>query len=157
MVDTSTFDAAAFMNTEVSEPLDTKLPTIPAGDYKAIVGDGENDVKARPISDEQIVMDVTWKLIDCDEIAKNLGLPPELMRVRQGVFIDFENGAIATGTAKNVQLGRLREALGQNKGKAWNPGMLRGAGPCTVKVVNKPAQDGSGDIYANVVKVAPLV
>ena len=56
------------------------------------------------------------------------------------------------GSNKNVKLGRLREALGQNKnGQAWSFGMLKGAGP--IKVSIEPDKKNPED-YSRVVKVA---
>jgi hypothetical protein len=48
--------------------------------------------------------------------------------VSQSLMLDMtESGALAVGTNKNVNLGRLREALGQNvSGRPWSPNMLQG-------------------------------
>jgi hypothetical protein len=50
------------------------------------------------------------------------------------VWLDVDdNGNLDTSEGRNVGLGRLRKALGQNEG-AWNPPMMKGKGPVMVKV-----------------------
>jgi hypothetical protein len=54
---------------------------------------------------------------------------------------------------KNVSLGKLREAVGQNKpGKPWSPAHLNGA-QLDVLVTHRADKD-TGDIYAEVKRVA---
>ena len=57
--------------------------------------------------------------------------------VSKQIILDVTpNGAIDTGKNKNIELGRLRAAAGQNDGQPWSVGHLRGAGPMMVKVVH---------------------
>ena len=79
----------------------------------------------------------------------------ERVSVRQSIFIDMESdGRIALGENRNVKLGKLREALGQNNAGAWAPRMLVGAGPVTIKTINKPDKNDPETIYSNVQRVA---
>ena len=57
------------------------------------------------------------------------------------------------GKGKNVALGRLREALGQNTpGKPWSFGMLVGQ---VAKVAVKHRITDAGDTFAEVKRVLP--
>ena len=57
--------------------------------------------------------------------------------VTKQIILDIDaNGAIDTGKNKNVELGRIRAAAGQNDGQPWSVSRLRGAGPMMVKVVH---------------------
>ena len=47
-----------------------------------------------------------------------------------------ENGALDTGKNKNIDLGRVQTAVGQQNDKPWSISKLRGAGPVMVKVVH---------------------
>jgi hypothetical protein len=60
------------------------------------------------------------------------------------------------GTGKNIQLGRVRAALGQNdENKPWKFSMLVGAA-AKIKVEHSPNLKDPDSPYANVVAVAPL-
>ncbi len=149
MSDNTTFDADAFMNTEVNEANETKFTPVPEDTYVAIC----TGVKARVAGDNQ-VLDLTWE-IDNPGLAEKLGR--EKLTVRQSLFLDLVNGALDFGPNKNVQLGKAREALGQNKsGKAWSPRMLEGAGPAQIVVKHRVDKEDSSIIYDGVSKVLPM-
>lgn len=126
MVEESTFDPATFLASEVAGEMEINYTPVPAGDYVSMI----DDITARQVTTDRgtsIVLDVTH-LIDNPEVAEKLGM--ERLTVRQGLFLDVEpNGAIALGPNKNVKLGRLRAAVGQNGAGPWNFAMLKGAGP----------------------------
>ena len=127
----STFDAATFLNQEVDGPMETNYTPVPANDYTAMV----DDIDAREVTTERgksIVLDITH-LIDDPALADEMGM--DRLTVRQGIFLDVDpNGAIPLGPNKNVKLGRLRAAVGQNQTGAWNFMMLKGAGPLRISV-----------------------
>lgn len=77
--------------------------------------------------------------------------------VRQTLWLDTtESGGLDFGKGKNVGLGRLREALGQNApGKPWAPGMLVG-GVAKVKVSHSIDKRDNVTINADVKAVLPL-
>ena len=149
----SAFDPATFMNQETEGPMETRYTPLPEKDYTATIGDGENDVVVRKAEDS-ILLDVTYVVHDA-ELAEKMGM--ERLSVRQGIFLDVgANGVIELGPNKNVKLGRLREALGQNKPGPWNFAMLRGAGPILISVTIKPDKDDPTVQYNRVVKTLPL-
>jgi hypothetical protein len=63
-----------------------------------------------------------------------------------------EQGKLATGPNKNVSLGRLRDALGQND-PSWTPQKLLGAGPFIGKVSHTQVKEA---IYADVTRAAKI-
>ncbi len=146
----SAFNPETFLDQEIDTQFDTKYALVPDDDYTALI---DNVVGREFINKETgergIIADVTYELMDCDEVKETLGLKKAV--VKQGLFLEYENGVLADGTGKNVKLGKLREATGQDKkGKPWKFSMLIGAGPVVVHVV----QDGD---YNKVVRVsAPL-
>jgi hypothetical protein len=102
-------------------------------------------------------MDVQWKLLDVDEMKEKLGFQADRdLFVKQGIFVELEaDGSIAGGPNKNVKLGKVREAVGQNKaGKPWAPRQLIGAGPCIIRVTQRPDKDDPEVIYNDVGRVA---
>lgn len=140
-MDISTFDPAAFQNTQFAEANSTTYVPIPEGEFMAVVS--KQDI--RPTSKGQVILDVTWKIDDAT-VAAETGLAEPT--VRQSIFLDMsESGGLDFGKGKNVALGRLREALGQNKsGAPWSFGHLLGqVAKIRVKQRIVPAEDGGED------------
>jgi hypothetical protein len=121
------FNPEAFLNSDIDGALDTKEPELPKDEYEGEV-DSINPKVIHPRSggDPMLLVEVVWNLDD-DKIR---AIFDRNLKVRQTLFIDTvggPTGALATGKGKNVQLGRLREALRQNKpGQPWNWQMLIG-------------------------------
>jgi len=150
MAEESTFDAESFMQTEVEGEMDTKYTPVPADDYHSVI----DDIRIRAAK-ESVVLDVYHKLVGVDELCEAMGM--EQLMVIQGIFLDIDtNGAIALGPNKNVKLGRLREAVGQNSGGPWNFAMLKGAGPIKISVSIKPDKDDDTILYNRVDKTLPV-
>lgn len=143
------FDPEMFLNVTTNEANATTLEPIPEGEYIATI----KEVKPRQ-SGDYVLLDVVWTIDDA-ALAEQLGR--KSVTVRQSIFLDItETGGLATGKGKNVGLGRLREAVGQNRpGQPWSPGMLAGAGPCRITVKHRTNDDGS-QIYEDVRQVAAL-
>ena len=150
MLPDSTFDPQTFMAQETDGAMETRYTPVPADDYTATI----DDVDVRDVGGGQVVLDVTH-LIHDSELAEKMGM--ERLTVRQGIFLDIEpNGVIALGPNKNVKLGRLREAIGQNKPGSWNFQMLKGAGPLRIAVSIKPDKEDPTILYNRVDKTLPL-
>lgn len=109
-----------FSNLVITEAMDTTAPQVPAGDRPMYI----KSQKLRQ-QGEYWLMDLMCVATDQESIEVTGKDEPI---VRGSVFIDFTpEGALDFGKGKNVQLGRLREAVNQNqKGKPWSPGMLVG-------------------------------
>lgn len=117
----STFDVNAFQNSQYAEASSTEYVPVPEGEYPAVI-----DKYAIREAKGNVILDLTWKIDDAD-VAAETGL--DNPQVRQSIFLDVDenSGTLAFGKGKNVQLGRLREALNQNtSGQPWSFGMLLG-------------------------------
>ena len=117
------FDPNQFATTSVKEANDTKTIPIPAGEYTGVVQGPMNEkgkTGFRSTPKGQLLLDVVW-MVDDENAAKVTGI--KTPTVRQSVFLDTTSeGGLDMGPGRNVGLGRLREALGQNvKGKSWSP------------------------------------
>ena len=148
----SAFDPDTFLHDETESAMETKHTPCPEGEYTAYIDNVE--AQTRKTDDGPVVvMDIVYAVTD-DEVKEELDMDKVI--VRQSVWPDFdENGKLAFTKNKNVRLGNVREACGQNQdGKPWSPGMLVGAGPVKITVghrFNKTTGEGP---YANVTRVA---
>lgn len=157
----SPFDMDAFMNSaDETAAVDTEYRPIPQGKYMAVIEkvDGRRTEKQDEKTGEMRAytnLDVTWNIQD--EQVK-VELQREKVTVRQGIFLELNpQGKIDTGPGKNVPLGRLRAALGQNQPGVWSPKMMEGMGPCFITVGHrKDNRPGSDAIFSEVNKVEPV-
>lgn len=151
-----TFDPQSFLGEETTEQMDTKFPLIPQGEYPALVKgiDARQQESTKVPGEVWTILDITYA-IDDQAVREETGLPEPT--IRQSLFLDLgEDGKLETGTGKNVNLGRLREALGLNQpGQAFNFNMLVGQA-CTVQVTHNPDKNDPEIVYSNVKKVAAL-
>jgi len=144
------FDPATFLNTEVSEALDTKVVPCPVGEYLALAD--KIDVKTWSTKDGSksgVKLEILWDVQD--ENVKAL-LSRDKVVVQQTVMLDTtEAGTLDLGKGKNIGLGRLREALDLNvAGQAFSFPMITGR---LATVIVSHRVDGE-DIYAEIRKVA---
>lgn len=117
---TMSFDPDQFLATTTDAALSTEFTPIPEGEYNAVV----TKVEARQTASGKSIMDVTWAIDDANVRAVT-GM--ENPTCRQTVWLDItDSGALDISKGKNVSLGRLREALGQNRPGAWAPSMMIG-------------------------------
>ena len=146
----STFDPNAFLNTETDESNATTYTPVPEGEHQASI----KAIKPRVLTDGRAVLDVTW-VVDSEEARNETGMAEPT--VRQTLWLDTtESGGLDFGKGKNVGLGRLRDALGQNEtGKPWQPGMMVG-GVAKIKVTHSIDKRDNETIQAGVVSVAKL-
>lgn len=145
------FDKDLFLSVGTEESMETAFPTIPDGDYPAFISKVEaNKFDGKDGKPDSYMLEVSWEIQD-EGVKAETGM--EKPTARQRVFLDVNaDGALLTGKGKNIQLGRLREALGQNKpGQRWSPAMLNGSF-ATVRVRTEERNDRT---YNNVVAVAP--
>lgn len=148
----STFDVDSLQNAQFVESASTVYVPIPEGEFRAVV---EKQVIRQAKS--SIILDITWK-IDDDAVTQATGIANPT--VRQSVFLDMtDSGGLDFGKGKNVNLGRLREALHQNQnGQPWSFGMLVGQ-VAKVKVKQRIVAGETPDldaIYTDVTGVVKL-
>lgn len=115
------FDAQEFMNQTMTDSNSTELIPVPenmSGEgYVAVVTgvDVRQWVKKTDPSVSGLALDLVWEIQD-EEVKK--AVSRDKVTVKQGIMLDItETGQIDMAKGKNVNLGRLREALGLN-----NPG-----------------------------------
>lgn len=146
----SQFNPDTFLSTEATEANATSYTPVPEGEHQAAI----KAIKPRVLTDGRAVLDVTWG-VSSDEAKEATGMAEP--SVRQTLWLDTtESGGLDFGKGKNVGLGRLRDALGQNQsGKPWSPGMLIG-GVAIVKVAHSIDKRDGVTINADVKAVAPL-
>jgi len=116
----SQFDPDLFLSAQTTSALDTQSIPVPEGEYNAVI----KDVVIRQAKDS-VILDVKWAIDDAS-VAAATGIKEPT--VRQSVFLDMTaSGGLDDSRGKNVQLGRLREAVKQNiAGQPWAPAMLAG-------------------------------
>ena len=122
-------NAEEFMQQTSEEALDTVLIPCPAGDWPAQiekVEPKEFEYKSGDrIGEKGLRLAITWDIMD-DSVKQTCGR--DTVKVVQSLLLDLtEEGNLDFGKGRNIGLGRLREALGQNTpGQAWSPIMLGG-------------------------------
>lgn len=144
------FDADVFMQTAVTGASSTRVEQPDPGEYTAQVDKLDFDSfqgKKGPTKTYN-KLSVTWDITD-ESVKATLGR--DKVTVRQDMFLDLtESGSLDMGKGKNVSLGRLREAVGQNDpSRPWSPTMLQGA-MARVKVEHEVV---NGEAYARVTGV----
>ncbi len=148
------FNSEQFLSTVISQSASTKSIAVPEGDFVAVVT--KIGVRSIKMDDEdRVIFEVTWEPSDPSGIIEST-TGRKKNTVRQGVFLDLTpEGGIDLAKGMNVSLGRLRDALGQNKdGEPWNFQMVMGR---TARIyVSHKIDNKTGDVYANVEKVAAL-
>lgn len=161
------FNASEFMQTQMDKPLETEYTMVPIGEFMATIDDFTSDAfevidftyKQGPLAGTPGQMTkVTLPFVIQDDRVKK-ELQRDKVTISKQLILDLEdNGAIATGPNKNIELGRIRAAVGQDKGP-WSFANLRGAGPLMVKVthVEYTRKDGSKGKRAEIERVTRIV
>lgn len=139
------FDVDKLMNEDVSGSMSTAVKPIPEGTYTAVI----SEVKLREVKTKNGVslsLDVKLSL-DAPELKEELKRDPTVF---QSFWLDLDdNGRLDLSEGRNVKLGRLREAVGQNTpGQPWNIRKLEGQ-VVKVQTTNSLSEDGS-QVYTNV-------
>ena len=140
------------INTTMDSVLDTTVIPHPTGEF---TGQIQTDEGAIGLKQDTAASGRKWAMLTCKvktldpggEIEKQMGRPPF---VTLSVMLDVtESGQLDSGKGRNVQLGQLREDVGQNKPGPWSFANLAGQ-TLRYKVDHEPAKDGSGKIYTRV-------
>ena len=144
----SAFDPDIFMSAQTEGAMETEYAPCPVGDYMAQI----TAISVRPTEKNgqaYYPMDISWKVDSPDNEEANGRL------VRQTIFLDVSpNGGLAIGKNKNVALGRLRDAVGQNGPQAWSPNNLVGAA-AMIRIKHRIGEgDYEGRTFDEVDKVA---
>jgi len=138
----SVFNPELFLNTQTDASNSTEYVLVPVGEYVGIIEPisadsfksfdikrGENAGKKAYRLDLGIMLND-----ESGQLKELLGRPA---KVTAGIMLDIKSdGSLEFGKGRNVQLGRLREAVGQNaSGRPWSFGNLAGQ-PVKIKVIH---------------------
>lgn len=153
------FNAEDFINSAV-DPLSTQIEVCPEGEWamlidadpKQLVAEEKSGTSQKTGKDYHFwTLNLTC-VVQSDEAKVKAGRDKVTVRMQVNLDIDEATGKLATGPNKNVFLGQLREALGQNV-PGWTPKQLLGAGPFMGKVTHTSGDRGT---FANVTRVAKI-
>lgn len=165
------FNPETFMSSAV-DPNATSFEVCPEGEYKMMIDsdpkqltfteDNKSQVgikNAKGVSQRTGEPYDFWTLeLRClvldEEVKKKLGR--ETVHVRARINLDFApDGSLDTGPNKNVSLGQLRDAVGQNT-PGWTPQQLLGAGPFIGRVRHTANKENPEIKYADVARFARI-
>lgn len=150
----STFDPSSFLNTTYTTASATAYIPVPEGVHTAITGQVEVTEGKSKKDNKPYYQLVVPFVIDSPEVKEVLGRDEVRMTMR--VFLEVENGVLATGPGRNVQLGRLREALGCNdEGQEFTLSMLSGKA-AKVSVKHRAHAERQGEVVAEIDEVGSL-
>lgn len=137
------FNPEEFLQQTTTDTFETRMTPIPEGDYLSQV-----DKFAMRVVEGNVILDVTWAILD-EGVKQLLGM--DKPTVRQSIFLDIDqNGKLAAGQNKNIQLGKVRDALGQNTpGEPWGINRIA-AGLAKIKVGHRPDKSDPSIIYNDV-------
>jgi hypothetical protein len=152
-------DPTQFLNTTVDQGMATSLDPVPEGEFKAISDPLDKDSfssfdykKGERAGTKGYRMTILWK-IDDESAGEYNG-----RKVRQQFIVDItaDGTGLDYGKGKNITLGRLREALGQNQGgQPWAPSML-GSQVAKIKVKQRVDDQDASKVYSEVHEVVAL-
>lgn len=148
------FDPANFLDATTTEAGSTTFTPVPEGEYTAVIT-GDPEIRQwtgkKDPTKSGLAADVTWSIDDPS--VKQL-LERDTVTVKQGIMLDLTDaGGLDMAKGRNVQLNRLREAVGLNKpGEPFSFRMLSGK---VAKIQVKHRVEGE-QVYAEVKAVAPL-
>lgn len=159
------FDADTFLTQTIDAPLSEFVEPIPEGDYPAMIDDFDSSAveqveftykKGPNAGSPGTMTKLTINWVIQDEALK-ARLDRDKVTARQQIILDIaDNGGLDFGKGKNVTLGQLRAAVGQNAAGAWSIMNLRGAGPAMIHVGHRQDKNNPERKYAEVTRVAPL-
>lgn len=151
------FDPNAFM-TAAADPMPTQMEVLREAEFPFILDtDGKMLIpkNIKGVSDKGPYDFWQLELVALcqDEGEKQrLGRNKISVRMRVNLDLDPNSGRLEVGPNKNVALGKLRDALGQN-GPGWTPQRLLGAGPFIGKVKHTQSK---GNTYADIERVTKI-
>ena len=155
------FDPSAFMNTP-ADPLPTAYEVVPEGEYQMLLDSDLKMLEVRKIEgvssksgEPYLFYQIELSCLVLDEkVKQKLGRDKVTARMRINLDLD-EAGKLNSGPNRNVALGQLREALGQNK-TGWTPQQLLGAGPFIGRVKHVADKKNPDVKYAEISNVAKI-
>lgn len=162
------FDPDQFMSMTVDQPLEVERTLVPEGEFDAMVDDFDSSIfetfnftyKRGPnAGQEGSLHKGTFPIVINDDKVR-AALQTDKARVYYQCTLDFDEttGQLLFGPNKNIDLGKLRNAVGQNSPGPWAVSQLRGAGPFKVKVKHREGKraDGTKFKIAEIERMSPI-
>ena len=162
------FDADSFMGQSYDGSLDTKIVLPPAGDYRAVIGDFTSETgfrsfvagdKSKNPGKEYTLFQPPFVLQDDPKLAEVKAARDgnDVIVYHKGMFLDLtDQGQLDFSKGKNVDLGLMRDAVGQNNKSGWKFADLIGAGPVMVKLIHEDDANDSTKKYARISRVIKI-
>lgn len=153
-------DPDKFLNQKISSPSETNFIPVPVDDYLCMVPiNGVMPPRETTNKDgsKSVILDINWEIAESDKSFKKVSAHTGMDKpfIKQSVFLDVEYDnegnviGLSEGIGKNIQLGRLREAVGLNKpGKDFSVKHLEGS-TAVIKVEHRIVGE---DTYAQVAR-----
>lgn len=148
------FNADTFLSSTVQAAMDTAVTPIPEGDYPFQIT--KVDINSGTIKSGDRA-GKTWAQVKlkCECLDPNVAaeLGRETVNQNAFIFLDLteDESGLDIGTGKNVDLGKMREAVGQNdEDEEWNLAMLQGG--TFLGTVKHKFRDDSQDPYGEMVR-----
>lgn len=158
----SPFDASAFINQSVDAPMSTSITPCPEGEFKMMISAdsdiaswfGEAKWEKNGTSHSAATCTIPVEILD-DAVRQKLGREKVTSRIK--MFLDMTpDNKLDTSEGKNVRLGALRAALGQNDSPGWTFARLSGAGPFIGRVTQRSDAKDPSVKYDEVSRVSKL-
>ncbi len=150
---TTTFDPELFEQQTYDERTEDQRVVVPEGDYTALI-DSYKFETANTKNGPKPVCNVQFHITD-ERAVEATGLEKTMCRATLWLDLTEDGSALEFGPNKNVFLGKIRTACGQNEpGVPWTFKNLIGAGPVIVKVKNRRDPNDPEKIYDEVAGVA---
>jgi len=154
------FDANAFLNQTITEANSTRTVPCPEGEFKAFIDDGEKAITTREGGLDRNGNELSPQLVVqfavMGDQMPNQVLKRDKVLVPMNIWLDIKDGALDMSEGKNVGLGRLRRAVGQNDPGPWSPNMLKGKGPVMIKVTQRSDKNDPEQKYGEISRISPI-
>lgn len=161
------FDPDTFMQQNIDQPLETEVKLVPEGEYQAMIADFDSkafeQIEFKYKKGDRAGDPGTMTKFNCPFVITDSRLQEAIGRdqttVTKQMILDLDtSGSLDFGINKNVALGQIRAAVGQNVAGPWSIGQLRGTGPVVVRVDHRSGKrdDGTEWKRAEVTRVVAL-
>lgn len=125
-----TINTEEFLQTTTDSVLDDHLDPCPEGEWLAMAG--KPDVRTFEYKSGDRAGETGYRMVikwDVQDQEAKAAVDRETLSVTQSVLLDLtdDGTGLDMGKGKNIGLGQIRTALGQNTpGSAWSPAMIEG-------------------------------
>jgi hypothetical protein len=162
-----TFNPETFMQSTVDAPLSTEYLLVPEGEFVATIDDFDSsafeqqdftDKKGAKAGTPGSMTKFNIPFVIQDDKVKQEMSRDKVVITKQVILDLDENERLLTDKGRNVELGRVRAAAGQEDKTPWGFMDLRGAGPMMIKVVHRTfdRKDGTKGTRAEVDRVVKI-